>query len=100
MPNYHFLDKYLQLLWDIFTVYVGWFRDAKTAKKSIYKKSKLRQCCVEPTIFYQKTVCCLRNLSNKFGDPGNDKLATLRYDFKRLTSITSRPNIALNAVKF
>ena len=41
-----------------------------------------------------------KNLWNKFGDPGNDQLASLRYDFKRLTSITSRPNIALNAENF
>ena len=34
------------------------------------------------------------------GNTEIDKLATLCYDFKRLTSITSRPNIALNAVKF
>ena len=29
-------------------------------------------------------VCCLQNILNKFGDPGNDQLTTLRYDFKRL----------------
>ena len=33
---------------------------------------------------------CLQNLLSKLGDAGNDQLATLRYDFKRLTS---RPNI-------
>ena len=32
-------------------------------------------------------------------ESGNDQLATLRYDLKRLTSSTSKPNIALIAVK-
>ena len=31
---------------------------------------------------------------------GDGKLATLRYDSKRLTSLTLIPNIALNAVNF
>ena len=33
-------------------------------------------------------------------DKGKDQLATLRYDFKRLMSITASPNIDLNVVKF
>ena len=37
-----------------------------------------------------KSVCCFQNPWNKFGDPENDQLATLRYDFKPLTSLTSR----------
>ena len=33
-------------------------------------------------------------------NPGNDQLATFRYDLKQLTSLTLIPNIALNVVKF
>ena len=39
----------------------------------------------------------------KISNTDNDQLETLRYDMKRLTLFTSRPNIALNnfnAVKF
>ena len=54
---------------------------------------------VNKSHFLSKTFCCLRNLWNKFGDPGNDQLVTLRYDFKRLTTLTSIPNIALNEVR-
>ena len=31
-------------------------------------------------------------------DPGNDQLATFRYDLKQLTSLTLIPIIALNVV--
>ena len=33
-------------------------------------------------------------------DLGNDQLATFRGDLKRLTSLTWKPIIALNAIKF
>ena len=47
------------------------------------------------------SLSCLQNIWDKLGDPGNGGLATVRYDFKSLMSLTLRPNIfALNAVKF
>ena len=33
-------------------------------------------------------------------DPGNDQLATLRYDLKHLTSLTSFPKYRVKVVKF
>ena len=36
--------------------------------------------------FDQKLVRCLQKPWSKFVDPGNDQLATFRYELKRLTS--------------
>ena len=33
-------------------------------------------------------------------DPGNDQLATLRYDLKHLTSLTAFPKYRVKVVKF
>ena len=49
---------------------------------------------------YNYFVCCSQKHFEYFADPGNDQLANLRGDLKRLISLTSRPNIALNKEKF
>ena len=39
-------------------------------------------------------------IPGKNADTGNHQLATIHFDLKRLTALTSRPNIALNALEF
>ena len=50
--------------------------------------------------FLSQTGFLFTKLLKYIADSGNNQLATVRYDLKRLTSLTSRTNIALNAVKF